>query len=176
MDLLESPLTDGKSLGRAEFIARYGGFFEHSPWIAAAAFDAGLPADADTAEGLHRALCAALRPATRAQKLALIAAHPDLAGRLARAGGLTAASTAEQASAGLDRLTDAEFERFTALNDAYRRKFGFPFIIAVKGRGKDEILAAFEARLGHDPETEFATALAEIERIALLRLRAAMAA
>jgi OHCU decarboxylase len=164
-------LTDRKSLGRAEFIARYGGVFEHSPWIAAAAFDSGLPDDADTAAGLHRTLCTALRAATREQKRALIEAHPDLAGRLARAGRLTADSTAEQASAGLDRLTDAELKRFTSLNSAYQNKFGFRFIMAVKGRSKGEILAAFEARIGNDAETEFAIAMAQIERIALLRLR-----
>lgn len=156
---------------RAAFVARFGGVFEHSPWIAEGAFDAGLPADADSAEGLHRALSAVLRTAPRARQQALIDAHPDLAGRLARAGRLTSESTGEQASAGLDRLSDAEYERFTGLNDAYKQRFGFPFIMAVKGRDKTEILAAFEARLGNDPEREFQTALREIEQIALLRLR-----
>lgn len=158
-------------MGRAEFVATFGGVFEHSPWVAEKAFDLGLLPDADTAEGLHRAMCAALRPAPREKKLALIQAHPDLAGRLATAGRLTADSTKEQASAGLDRLTDEERERFTELNEAYKARFGFPFIMAVKGRSKGEILAAFERRLGHDPDTEFDTALAEIERIALLRLK-----
>ena len=156
---------------RAGFVARFGHVFEHSPWIAESAFDAGLPADAGTADGLHRALCAVLRAAPPDRKRALIDAHPDLAGRLARAGALTADSTGEQAGAGLDRLTDAEFDRFTALNTAYREKFGFPFIMAVKGRGKAEILAAFEERMENDPDAEFATALAQIERIALLRLK-----
>ncbi len=158
-------------LERADFVARFGHVFEHSPWIAAAAFDAGLPADADTAEGLHRALCAALGAAQDDRKRDLINAHPDLAGRLARAGSLTAESTGEQAGAGLDRLSDEEYDRFTALNTAYREKFGFPFIMAVKGCGKADILAAFEARVGNTPEAEFATALAQIERIALLRLK-----
>ncbi len=158
-------------LERADFIARFGHVFEHSPWIAAAAFDAGLPADAGTAEGLHRALCAVLRAAQDDRKRDLINAHPDLAGRLARAGSLTAESTGEQAGAGLDRLSDEEYDRFTALNAAYREKFGFPFIMAVKGRGKEDILAAFEARIGNTPAEEFATALAQIERIALLRLK-----
>jgi OHCU decarboxylase len=158
-------------MGRDAFVAAFGHVFEHSPWVAEATWDAGLPADADTAEGLHRAMCAALRPADRERKRALILAHPDLAGRLARAGRLTADSTREQASAGLDQLTDEERATFTALNAAYQARFGFPFIIAVKGRSKAEILAAFERRLHHDPQTEFGTALEQIERIALLRLK-----
>ncbi len=161
-----------KSLDRAAFVARFGGVFEHSPWIAEAAYDAGLPADADQAAGLHRALCAVFRAAPQARQLAVIQAHPDLAGRLALAGALTADSTAEQASAGLDRCTPQELARFTALNDAYQAKFGMPFIMAVKGRSRAEILAAFERRLAHDAAAEFAEALAQIERIALLRLQA----
>ena len=137
------------SLDRAGFVATYGHVFEHSPWIAEAAWDARLPADADTAEGLHRALCAALAPAPAERKLELIQAHPDLAGKLAQAGRLTAESTGEQASAGLDRLTDQERATFTRLNDAYTARFGFPFIIAVKGLTKAEILAAFERRLNN---------------------------
>jgi OHCU decarboxylase len=157
-------------MDRNSFVAAFGQVFEHSPWIAAAAFDRGLPADADRAEGLHRALSAVLREASAERQRALIDAHPDLAGRLARAGRLTASSTKEQASAGLDQLTDAERARFTALNEAYQARFGFPFIMAVKGRSKDEILAAFERRLAHDRATELETALEQIERIALLRL------
>ena len=159
------------ALDRSAFVAAFGGVFEHSPWVAEAAFDAGLSQEADGAEGLHRLLCAAMRAGTTAQQQALIEAHPDLAGRLARAGNLTADSTAEQASAGLDRLSDADYERFVALNEAYRGKFRFPFIMAVKGSSKDEIMAAFEQRLENDPESEFAEALAQIERIALLRLQ-----
>ena len=160
-----------RSLDRAAFVATYGHVFEHSPWIAEAAWHAGLPEDADTAEGLHRALCAALAPAPAQRKLDLIQAHPDLAGKLAQAGRLTAESTGEQASAGLDRLTDGERAKFTRLNDAYQERFGFPFIIAVKGLTKAEILAAFEQRLNNDREAELATALAQVERIALLRLK-----
>ncbi|MDJ0944372.1 MAG: 2-oxo-4-hydroxy-4-carboxy-5-ureidoimidazoline decarboxylase [Kiloniellales bacterium] len=162
---------DPRALSRADFVAAFGGIFEHSPWIAEAAFDASLPAEAESAEVLHRALCAVLRSAPRARKLALIEAHPDLAGRLALAGRLTAQSSKEQSSAGLDSLTEDELARFTDLNDAYKAKFGFPFIMAVKGRGKTEILAAFERRLENDAEAEFAEALAQIERIALLRLK-----
>lgn len=157
-------------LDEAAFVARFGDVFEHSPWVAEAAFAAGLDARHDTAQGLHAAMVAAMRAGTEAQKLALIRAHPDLAGRLAAAKRLTADSAAEQASAGLDAVSDAERARFTELNDAYKARFGFPFILAVKGRTKEEILAAFETRLTHDAATEFATALAQIERIALLRL------
>jgi 2-oxo-4-hydroxy-4-carboxy-5-ureidoimidazoline decarboxylase len=156
---------------RAGFVARFGGVFEHSPWIAEAAFDAGLPADAETAQGLHRALCAALAAADDTRKLALLRAHPSLAGRLALAGGLTAASSAEQASAGLDRCTPEELARFRTLNTEYEAKFGFPFIMAVRGVARETVLAAFEQRIRNDRETEFATALAQVERIALLRLK-----
>ena len=159
---------------RDHFVERFGGVFEHSPWIAEAAYDAGLPADADTPEGLHHALCAAMREAPRERRQALIAAHPDLAGKLSRSGRLTVASSAEQASAGLDGLRDTEFDSFTALNAAYRDKFAMPFIMAVKGRRPDEILAAFETRLLNDPETEFGTALSEIEKIAMLRIQEIM--
>jgi urate oxidase len=162
---------DPRTLDRDAFVERFGSIFEHSPWIAEAAFDAGLPGDANAAEGLWRALCAALHVAPRERKQALILAHPDLAGRLARAGRLTADSAKEQASAGLDALTDEERARFTTLNEAYKQRFGFPFIMAVKGRSKAEILAAFERRLGNDADAEFAEALAQIERIALLRLK-----
>ena len=112
-----------------------------------------------------------LRDASEARKRALIEAHPDLAGRLARAGRLTADSSKEQAGAGLDRLTDDERARFTELNDAYKARFGFPFIMAVKGRSKAEILAAFERRLAERRRDRAAAALEQIERIALLRLR-----
>ena len=108
---------------------------------------------------------------TRDEKLALINAHPDLAGRLAQAKRLTADSNAEQASAGLDHLTADELRRFTAQNDAYKARFGFPFILAVKGRTKADIMQAFETRLKHDADAEFAEALTQIERIALLRLK-----
>ncbi len=161
---------DPRALSRADFVATFGGIFEHSPWIAEAAFDAGLPQTVVSAAGLHRALCAVLRTAPRDRQKALIEAHPDLAGRLALAGKLTDESNREQASAGLDALTADELARFTGLNDSYKDKFGFPFIMAVKGRDKSEILAAFERRLDNDAEAEFAEALSQIERIALLRL------
>lgn len=155
---------------RDHFVERFGGVFEHSPWIAGAAYDAGLPT-AHTPDGIHGMLCDVLRAASDEAKLALIAAHPDLAGKLSRAGALTAASSAEQAAAGLDSLSDEDFETFTALNAAYTEKFAFPFVMAVKGRGPGEILAAFRTRLENDRDTEIATALVEIERIALLRIQ-----
>lgn len=158
-------------MDRATFVSRFGGVFEHSPWIAEAAWDAGLPRKPWSAEALHGAMAAAMRAGSEAQQRALITAHPDLAGRLAQAGRLTADSTKEQASAGLDLLSDAERARFTELNERYKAKFGLPFIMAVKGRSKEEILAAFEARLANDPAAEAATALEQIERIALLRLK-----
>jgi OHCU decarboxylase len=157
-------------LTRTLFVERFGGIYEHSRWVAEAAYDLGLGPQADTAAGLAAAMEAAVAAGSDEQKRALIAAHPDLAGRLARAKQLTVDSTKEQASAGLDRLTAGELARFTSLNDAYKAKFGFPFILAVKGKSKDEIIAAFEQRLAHDPAPEFSTALAEIDRIASLRL------
>jgi OHCU decarboxylase len=157
-------------MNRGLFVELFGDIFEHSPWIAEGTFDAGLTTGQDTAEGLHAAMVNVLSEATREQKLALINAHPDLAGRLKLAH-LTADSRNEQSSAGLDSLTEAERDRFLKSNDAYKQKFGFPFIMAVKGRSKDEILAAFDERLDHDAEQEFETAIVQIELIALLRLK-----
>jgi OHCU decarboxylase len=157
-------------LTRTLFVERFGGVYEHSPWVAAAAYDAGLTSGADTAEGLAKALAAAAANGSAEDKRALIQAHPDLAGRLAAAKSLTAESTIEQASAGLDRLTPDELRQFAALNDAYRTRFGFPFIMAVKGKSKADILAGFQRRLANDADAETKTALAEIDRIAALRL------
>lgn len=159
-------------MDRDTFVARFGQIFEHSPWIPAQAWNRGLGPDVDTAKGLHAALCAVLREAGEAREIELIRAHPDLAGKLAQAKRLTEDSTREQASAGLDRLTPAELARFTELNDAYQARFGFPFVIAVKGLTKEDILAAFERRLANDAAVERRTALEQIERIALLRLEA----
>ncbi len=169
-------------MSRAEFVERFGGVFEHSPWIAQGAYDAGLDADADTAAGLsadadtaaglHARMCRVFRAAEPERQLQVILAHPDLAGRLALAGGLTADSTAEQRSAGLDGCTPEELARFTELNDAYKARFAMPFIMAVRGSSRAEILQAFERRLENSPEIERQTALAQIERIARLRLEA----
>ena len=154
-------------LERARFVELFGGVFEHAPWVAERAFDAGPFHDI---EALHGAMVEAMRRAPREQQLALIRAHPDLAGRAAVAGELTAASSAEQASAGLEQCTPAEFERFRELNDKYKEKFRFPFILAVKARTRAAILAAFEQRLDNSPEAEFREALNQIARIARLRL------
>jgi len=155
---------------RADFIASFGGVFEHSPWIAERAFDNGRIARPLAAGPVHQALCAEFRLGSHDERLGVLRAHPDLAGKLAIAGDLTEDSKAEQAGAGLDRLSPDEHARFTELNSRYMQGFGFPFIIAVKGHDKDSILAAFEARIGNDPETEFETACAQVERIAGFRI------
>lgn len=163
------------AMDREAFVAAFGGIFEHSPWVAERVFEAGLTDAADSVVGLHAAMYDEVEAADRDRKLALLRAHPDLAGRLAVSGGLTAASSSEQASAGLDRCTREEFEAFQKLNAAYTGKFGFPFIIAVRGMNRADILAAFRKRVDNDPETEFAEALRQVGRIARLRLEALFA-
>lgn len=168
----ESSQTPSPSAtNRDDFIEMFGGIFEHSPWIAGRAFDRIVQEDYSTAEGLHGTLCSVFRAASNSEKLGVLTAHPDLAGRLALAGELTGDSTKEQASAGLDSLSENELKLFTELNNRYTAKFHFPFIMAVKGCNKDEILAAFQSRVDNDPETEFATACGQVERIASLRLK-----
>ncbi|HEY8994515.1 MAG TPA: 2-oxo-4-hydroxy-4-carboxy-5-ureidoimidazoline decarboxylase [Lacunisphaera sp.] len=152
---------------RGTFVAALGHLFEHSPWVAEETWPRRPFA---SAEALHAALCTTMRAAPRDRQLELIRAHPDLAGRLAQQKQLTADSTREQASAGLDQLTDAELAEFTRQNDAYKAKFGFPFIICARLNAKAAILSAMQARLGNSPDAEFATALGEIEKIAWLRL------
>jgi len=158
-------------MGRSEFVTAFGGIFEHSPWIAERAFDLELGPAHDSAGGLHNALARIFRSAGDEERLGVLKAHPDLAGKLAQARRLTPESTAEQASAGLDALTDEERATFTRLNADYVAKFGFPFIIAVKGKTKAEILDAFKSRIGNDRSAEFAAACQQVERIALLRLK-----
>ena len=153
------------------FVDAYGGVFEHSPWIAERAYRAEIGPANGTAAGLHAALRTQFRLASEAERLDVLTAHPDLAGKLAAAKRLTAESTAEQAGAGLDALTDEERQRFTTLNTDYVELFGFPFIIAVKGLDKAQILAAFEKRISNERDTEFAEACKQVERIALLRLK-----
>jgi chitin deacetylase len=159
------------AMAKDRFIARFGGIFEHSPWIAERAHDLELGPAHDSATGLHNALTRIFRSATDAERLAVLCAHPDLAGKLAAAKRLTPESTAEQASAALDALTDAERAQFQQLNTDYVAKHGFPFIIAVRDNTKDSILAAFTTRIAHSTATEFATACAQVERIAELRLK-----
>ncbi|MEM8689141.1 MAG: allantoinase PuuE [Pseudomonadota bacterium] len=168
-----APSLDGRpsQMDRSQFIGAFGGVFEHSPWIAERAFDGELGPAHDTAVGLHSALARAFRSASDEELLNVLKAHPDLAGKLAAAKRLTAESTAEQASAGLDALTDAERARFTQLNETYTQRFGFPFILAVKGRSKDEILANFQSRVDSARGAEFAEACRQVERIAMLRLK-----
>jgi OHCU decarboxylase len=158
-------------LTRALFVERFGGVYEHARWVAEAAYDAKLSAREDSAKGLARAMARAMAKGSEAAKRALIAAHPDLAGGLALAKALTADSTREQQSAALDRLSGQELERFAGLNAAYRARFGFPFVMAVQGKSRQDIVAAFERRLGRDAPGEFAAALAEIDSIAALRLQ-----
>ena len=155
---------------RGDFIEKFGGVFEHSPFIAERAYDEGLVFVPLTVKGVHNAFVAIFRRASVEERLGVLRAHPDLAGRLAIADVLTEDSRREQAGAGLDRLTPTEHARFTELNTAYTEKFGFPFIIAVKGLNRDDILTAFEKRVHNDADEEFATATAQVERIALLRL------
>ena len=157
----------------AAFTAHFGDVAEDSPWVAEVAFGARPFAGREV---LVEAFDAAVRAASREAQLALLRAHPDLASRAAVAGDVAEESRREQAGAGLDRLTEAEFARFHDLNARYRERFGFPFIFAVKGATKDAILAAFEARIHNDAETERATALANVERILRFRIEDRVAA
>ncbi len=152
------------------FVDLYGGIFEHSPWVAEKAHGLELGPAHDSAIGLHNALCRAFRTASQEERLGVLTAHPDLAGKLAAAGRLTSESTSEQASAGLDLLTDEERSAFTQLNSDYVAKHGFPFIIAVRDHDKSSIMAAFERRKGQDTGVEFDEACKQVERIAAFRL------
>ena len=160
-------VADLNTLDRASFTAALGHLFEHSPWVAEETWPQRPFRDA---AHLHAELCASMRAAPRERQLALIRAHPDLAGRLAQQRKLTAESTREQASAGLNELSAAELADFQKLNDAYRARFGFPFIICARLNAKDTIVRAMQVRSHHTPEEEFQAALAEIEKIARLRL------
>ena len=168
--------TRPSQMSKEAFVEAFGGIFEHSAWVAEGAFDLEFGPTHDTARGVHNALARVFRSASEEARLGVLNAHPDLAGKLAAAKRLTAESTAEQASAGLDALTDAERARFTALNSAYTQKFGFPFIIAVRDNTKASILAAFERRIENEREAEFDEACRQVERIAELRLIEAMGA
>jgi OHCU decarboxylase len=154
-----------------EFVAAIGFAFEDSPWIARAAAAQRPFRDRGA---LHRAMVGIVEAAPVEVQVALIAAHPDLAGRVARDGRLTASSTAEQAAAGLDQLTPDEVARFDRANAHYRKRFGFPFVIRAREHDKPSILAQLDARSENERETEIATALAEIAKIARLRIEAAV--
>jgi 2-oxo-4-hydroxy-4-carboxy-5-ureidoimidazoline decarboxylase len=151
----------------AGFVAVCGPLFENSPWVAARAW---LQKPFGSLDALHRELVATVERATAREQVALISAHPDLVGKLARERGLTPESRAEQAAAGLQEVSEAERERFDRFNREYREKFGFPFVICARENRKEAILAAFPARLAHTREQEIAAALAEVAKIARLRL------
>jgi 2-oxo-4-hydroxy-4-carboxy-5-ureidoimidazoline decarboxylase len=155
------------AMPKAEFVACLGAIYEHSPWVAEQVADERPFAGR---EQLADRMREAVENADESARLALIRAHPDLAGKLARAGGLGAESAREQAGLGLDRLSDAEFQRFSDLNTRYRERFGFPFVICVRLSDRPGILAAFERRLEHDAAAEMAEALRQIHHIARLRL------
>ena len=154
------------TLTHAEFIARFGGVYEASPWVAEGVWPGVEGGKLDTRAALAAAMREEVDQAPREMKLALIRAHPELASRAKMA----EASVREQSGAGLDQCSPAEFAAFQRFNSAYNARFGFPFIVAVKGMSRADILAAFERRLGADPDREFATAIAQIHRIAEFRL------
>ena len=168
---MSQTLSALNSSDRAAFVAALGHLFEHSPWVADETFPLRPFADADS---LHAALCATMFGAPAERQLALVRAHPDLAGRLAQAGALTADSAREQAAAGLDRLTPGEASEIVRLNDAYQARFGFPFVICARLNAKAAILASMRSRVANGPKEELSTALAEIAKIARLRLNEAI--
>jgi len=162
-------LADVNAMDHAAFVTALGGIFEHSPWVAERTYDTRPFASVGA---LHDAMTRAVREAPAAMQLALIRAHPELAGKAAVRGELTADSTREQSGAGLNQCTSEEFARLNALNAAYREKFGFPFILAIKGRDRAGILSEFARRVERARDAEFEEALAQIARITWLRLDA----
>ena len=164
---MKTTLTQLNAMEESKFVATVGAVFEHSPWIARRTY-AKRPFD--SVASLHEGLVATVRVADESEKLGLIRAHPDLVGKMARAGGLTRESTAEQAAAGLAALSPREVELFDRYNAQYRQRFGFPLVICARENKKDAILAAFPLRLRNTREQEIDTALGEIYKIARLRL------
>lgn len=158
------------AISEAEFAEKFAGIYEHTAWVAEEA--SAIAATADTLARVAEVMADCVDNASTESQLALIRAHPDLAGKAQIAGELTEDSTTEQASAGLDQCSAEEYESFQTLNKDYHKKFGFPFVMAVRDSSRAEILSAFESRLNNDPNTEFETALAEIHKIARLRLEA----
>lgn len=154
----------------SDFVRRYGEIYEHSPWVAEEA--APFAAESGDVERIAELMADCVDNASVERQLALIRAHPDLAGKAQLAGELTADSSSEQASAGIDQCSAEEYKSFQQLNVAYKEKFGFPFVMAVRNSNRAEILEAFASRLENDQNTEFETALAEIHQIARLRLNA----
>ena len=158
-------------LNRSEFVQHFGSVYEHSAWVAEQAYDR-TDIDTSNLSELTTALRNEVEESGKERQLALLCAHPDLAGKAAVDGSLTAASTSEQAGAGLDQCNAEEFARFQRFNDEYTSTFEFPFIMAVKGANRHLILEAFETRLKNDSNTEFSTALEEVHKIAGFRLAA----
>lgn len=161
-----------EQLSHTAFLARYGGLYEHSPWIADLAWQTLQSEKTVTVDALRDRLKRIVDNSSHEQKLELLRAHPELAGKAAIDGELTAESTGEQASARLDLCSKEEFDQFQSLNTQYNEKFGFPFILAVRGRNRAEILAAFRQRVNNTESDEFDTALAQVHQIASLRLDA----
>lgn len=161
--------ADLARLDRARFLEMFGTIFEHSPWVAERAFDEGPFGDLDS---VHQAMVRAVQKASRSRQIALLRAHPELAGRAARAGTMTDSSKSEQAGAGLNAMSGREVAEIARLNAEYRDRHGFPFIIAVRNHTKAEIFEQIERRLGHDTETEIGKALEQVFAITRLRMRA----
>lgn len=153
-----------------DFLDRFGAIYEHSPWVAQSAFQNGIDLEDDTALGLSDTFSLIVERAPYDFKLKLLRAHPELAGKLALENKLTSESKSEQSSAGLDQCSPSEYKRFHDLNSLYTEKFGFPFIIAVRGLNRHDILSAFELRYQNGLEKEFTTALSQVHKIARLRL------
>ena len=162
-------LAELNRLDRADFTERLGAIFEHSPWVAERAWTSRPFASLDA---LHAAMCAQVAASDEEARLALLRAHPRLADKAALRAGLTADSQDEQRSAGLDQCSPEELARLQQLNAEYDGRFGFPFIIAVRGLGRQDIIGAMATRLGRTRDEEFAEALRQVERIAALRLAA----
>jgi 2-oxo-4-hydroxy-4-carboxy-5-ureidoimidazoline decarboxylase len=165
--MTQTTLSDLNACSRDDFVAALANIFEHSPWIAE---HAASRRPFTGVKQLFEAMKAALDRAPSELRLALIKAHPDLANKTQRAAGLTAESTAEQDSVGLDRLSDAEYQAFERVNNAYRAKFGFPYIVCVRRHTRDSILRDFERRLPNDANSEMAKSIEEVCRIAALRI------
>ncbi|MCP4788685.1 MAG: 2-oxo-4-hydroxy-4-carboxy-5-ureidoimidazoline decarboxylase [Gammaproteobacteria bacterium] len=158
------------TMTKSAFVDHFKDLYEHSAWVAERVFDLGINQQHQQREVMHQAFSAVMLSADPTQQVALINAHPDLAGKAAISGQLTAASTAEQSGAGIQQCNAEEFAEFTELNANYKAKFGFPFIKAVKGSNRYEILAAFRQRINNSHEREFNQALLEINKIAGFRL------
>ena len=157
-------------MDQATFVSTFADIYEHSPWVAKLAYEKSEKRQLNDMHYLHQLMSECLLEASPEQQLAVINAHPDLAGKAAIQGQLTASSTSEQSGAGIHECSAEEFARFTQLNNAYKEKFKFPFIMAVKGSNRYQILSAFESRIHNDIDAEFNQALLEINRIALFRL------